>query len=134
MITLEERLAKAAELRRRGYNCAQSVVMAFGDITGLDEAMAAKMTSALGTGVAATREICGVANGMAIVIGMTHGAEPMEKVAAAREANPVLRAFAEANDGRIRCAELKVPGAIRPCDELVLQGVEMLDRHFREKA
>ena len=36
---------KAAELFLGGYNCAQSVVVAFSDLTGLDEAFSARMAS-----------------------------------------------------------------------------------------
>lgn len=134
-MTLEERKEKALDLRRRGYNCAQTVILCFNDLLPLDEPMLARLSSALGTGVAASREICGVANGIAIVIGMRHGAEPSEKVAASREAYPLIEAFRNRNCGRVRCSELKDAqakcGAV-PCNDLILQGIEILHEHLSQ--
>lgn len=127
---LEERLERAAQLRRDGFNCAQALVLSFPDVTLLDDSNGARMTAALGTGCAAMGEICGVANGIAIVIGSLHGADAAAKVPAAREANALLKAFKEGNDGRIICRELKAPGARRACNDLVFQGVELLHNHL----
>lgn len=131
--TLEDRTEHARQLRRQGYNCAQSVILCFDDITGLDCHLIASVTSALGTGVAGNGRICGVANAIALTVGATHGSEPSEKITATKEARPLIIEFAEGNDGRLDCRELKAPGNIRPCDELVVQGVEILHRHFAKK-
>lgn len=129
-MTLEERKEKALELRRKGYNCAQSVLMAFPDITGLDDASAAKICNALGSGVAATGEICGVPNAMAITIGMTLTDAPEDKVKAMKITKPLIEEFAASNQNRIRCADLKGKEGIRPCNDLILQGIEILHNHF----
>ena len=42
---------KAAELFLSGYNCAQSVAVAFCDVTGLDEKMTTRMMSGFGGGM-----------------------------------------------------------------------------------
>ena len=41
----------AEENFRKGYNCAQSVLLAFGDVTGLDDRTAAMLTSSFGGGL-----------------------------------------------------------------------------------
>lgn len=125
-LTLDQRQEKALELRRKGYNCAQSVIMAFPDITGLDNATAARLTSALGAGVGSTGEICGAALGMSIAEGMRHGAEASEKVVAMRGANVLLSRFKAENGNRIVCRELKGKQGVRPCDELILQAITIL--------
>lgn len=132
-MNIEERIERMNELRRQGYNCAQSTLMVFGDITGLDEKQAAVMTSALGAGVAGCGSICGVANAIAIAVGLTHGSEPSEKVAAAKEARPLVEAFAADNGGRLDCRDLKTPGNVRSCNELVEQGVRILHNHFASR-
>ena len=54
---------KAVELFTEGYNCAQAVLLAFSDMTGLDQSFAAKMISSFGGGVGRLREVCGAAAG-----------------------------------------------------------------------
>lgn len=133
MKTLPQRKEKALTLRAAGYNCAQSVLMAFGDITGLSDSEAARICNALGSGVAATGEICGVPNAMAITIGLIHTDNPTEKVASAKEARQLIETFAKLNKGRLRCIDLKGKEDIRPCDQLILQGIEILHTHFTSR-
>ena len=64
---------KAAELFLGGYNCAQSVVVAFSDLTGLDESFSAKMASSFGGGMGRMREVCGAVSGMLMVAGILYG-------------------------------------------------------------
>ena len=53
---------------REGYNCAQSVLLAFGDVTGLDENTAAMLSSSFGGGLGRMREVCGAVSGAAMVL------------------------------------------------------------------
>ena len=48
----------AEELFLSGYNCAQSVVVAFCDVTGLDKGFAAQISSSFGGGMGRMREVC----------------------------------------------------------------------------
>jgi len=58
----------AGELILKGYNCAQSVVVAFCDVTGLEEGFAAKLSSSFGGGMGRMREVCGAVSGMLMVL------------------------------------------------------------------
>lgn len=60
---------RAAELFREGYNCSQSVFVAFCHRFGLDEETAKKVSAGLGGGVGRMREVCGAVSGGAMVIG-----------------------------------------------------------------
>ncbi len=128
-MTLEERKNISRNLRLQGYNCAQSVLLAFEDKTGMDAATAAKISSGLGSGFG-TGEICGVISGMALAQGMTQDADPKSKMKSAKTAASLAREFANLNQGRMRCCELKGKEGIRPCNELVEQGVEILHNYF----
>jgi C_GCAxxG_C_C family probable redox protein len=130
-MTLEDRKATALALHAKGYNCAQCVVMAFADITDLDEATAAKIAMGLGGGVGAQGEICGVITGMAIVEGTTHPASPQEKPASNNAVRTLTNAFCNDN-GYIRCRDLKTQGRI-PCNELILNGVETLHNYLANR-
>ncbi len=133
MQQLSHRIARAKELRAQGYNCAQCTFMVFDDITGLDQDTSARLTAALGTGVGGTREICGVANAMALVEGMTGGSGPTDKVAAMNRAKKVLTRFADANGGCLRCCDLKRPDAPKNCNQLIFEGVEMMHEALQER-
>ena len=64
---------KAAELFLRGRNCAQAIVVAFCDVTGLEESFAAKLSSSFGGGMGRMREVCGAVSGMLMVAGLLYG-------------------------------------------------------------
>lgn len=123
----EERLARAAELHGRGYNCAQCVLMSFEDITGLDETTAARVASGFGSGIGGCGELCGALAGATMANGMRHGAEPRDKIAAGRSSAGIVRKFAALNGERVRCADLKGKPDVRPCSQLIAQAVELLD-------
>lgn len=63
----------AAELFLQGYNCAQAVAVAFGDVTGLAPDFSAKMASSFGGGMGRMREVCGAVSGMLMVAGLLYG-------------------------------------------------------------
>lgn len=68
-INIKEREARAREYFTAGYNCAQSVVMAFSDIMSLDEVGAARIAAPFGGGMGRMREVCGAVSGMTMVAG-----------------------------------------------------------------
>ena len=55
-----KRQDKAEVFFREGYNCSQSVFLAFSDIYGLDEELALRIASSFGAGMGRMREVCGV--------------------------------------------------------------------------
>ena len=65
----EERAERAKAFFNEGYNCAQSVALAFADITSLDEQMVATITAPFGGGMGRMREVCGTVSGMTFVAG-----------------------------------------------------------------
>lgn len=56
-----------------GYNCAQSVLLAFCEETGLSIDQAAKLASTFGGGMGRMREVCGAVSAMFMVQGMMEG-------------------------------------------------------------
>ncbi len=53
-----------------GYNCAQAVLLAYGDKHGLDRDFVLKLASAFGVGMGNTKETCGAATGAVILAGL----------------------------------------------------------------
>lgn len=64
---------KACRLFSEGYNCAQSVFLAYCDVTGMDENTALKLSSSFGGGIGRMREVCGACSGMFMVAGLLYG-------------------------------------------------------------
>ena len=55
-VDVNERAQQARKYFESGYNCAQSVFLAFRDVTGLDEELAAKFSAPFGGGMGRLRE------------------------------------------------------------------------------
>lgn len=64
---------KAMALFKEGYNCAQSVFVAFEEECGLERSCALKLSSSFGGGMGRLREVCGAVSGMFMVAGMLYG-------------------------------------------------------------
>ena len=65
--------ALAKEYFLKGYNCSQAVLISFSDLTGLDEAIAMKLSSSFGGGMGRMREVCGAVSGALMVLGILCG-------------------------------------------------------------
>lgn len=107
---VEERVVRAKEnFRVHGYNCCQSVLLAYSDVLGLDEDTAATLTSGLGGGMGRLREVCGSVTAMFLITGYIHpAADPTIKTDRTANYSLVQEAaskFRELN-GSIVCKEL----------------------------
>lgn len=70
---------RAEELFLEGYNCAQSVLGAFSDLTGLSVEQSAKIASSFGGGMCGMRSTCGSVSGMLMALGIIKGySEPAD--------------------------------------------------------
>ncbi len=112
---------KALEFHKQGYNCAQSVLLANEEHSGLDRKTAASITAGLGGG-AGCRELCGAITGAIITTGLKIGAENRPAVNTIDK--EIVAAFRE-KFGAVRCADLKA--AKIPCDELIAFAAEKTD-------
>ena len=137
---------KARAFFLEGYNCAQAVVCAFGDLTGLETSEAARLASSFGGGMGRLREVCGTVSGALMVLGLLRGyADPKDNAAKTEHYHLVqefVRRFNEIN-GTILCRELlknvkTAPGndpeprtpeyyAQRPCLRHVGEAAEIVD-------
>lgn len=110
MINIEERVAKAQRLfKEEGYNCCQAVVLAYNDLFGIPDDVAASMSSGFGGGMGRMREVCGSVSGMVMLAGLIAPASD-PSVKADRTRNYALvqemsGSFKEMN-GSIVCREL----------------------------
>ncbi len=140
---------KAAELFISGYNCAQTIVVAFGDVTGLEPDFSARLSSSFGGGMGRMREVCGAVSGMLTVAGLLYGYSVPGDDTVKKEhyalVQELSRQFRE-EAGSIVCREiLKDPPAdpaptprtaefyrVRPCTRMVMLAARILDRYIEE--
>ena len=89
-MNIEARVEKAKRLfKEEGYNCCQAVVLAYNDVFGIIDEVAAAMSSGFGGGMGRMREVCGSVSGMVFLSGLLSPADnPSDK--AGRTANYAL--------------------------------------------
>ncbi len=108
-IDVNKRAEQAVAYFKQGYNCAQSVYMAYADLFDLDVNLAAKIIAPLGGGMGRLREVCGAVSGMFLVAGLKHPADnPTDHEAKTRNYAAVQRLaekFKQEN-GSIVCRDL----------------------------
>lgn len=63
----------AVENFKKGYNCAQSVFLAFARDFGFDDETALKLSSSFGGGMGRLREVCGAVSAMFAIAGLKEG-------------------------------------------------------------
>ena len=105
----EDRIQKAVELFKSGYNCSQSVVAAFADMYGFTQEQALRMAASFGGGIGRMRETCGAACGLFLVAGLKTGAtEAADREGKAANYAVVQELAAEfkKRNGSLICAEL----------------------------
>ena len=143
-----ERGVKAAELYVNGYNCAQSVAMAFSDVTGLDEKTSARLVSAFGGGMGRLREVCGAVSGMFFVLSILYGYDSpvdVQKKRVYTDVQALAEKFRKEN-GSIICREiLNNPPSdpnpsprtaeyyrVRPCARMVYTAAQLMEEFIAE--
>lgn len=105
----QERAEQAREYFTSGYNCAQSVFLAYRDITGIDEVLAATISAPFGGGMGRLREVCGAVSGMTMVAGFIAPNSQPNDNENKKNCYATVQALAEefrAENGSIVCREL----------------------------
>ena len=141
---------------RQGYNCAQSVFLAFAEELGLPVEQAALLSGGMGGGIGRMREMCGALSGAILAMGALNGypgpSAPEEKGRLYAEIQDLIRAF-EAKNGSHTCRDLLIAAGLesaavtyptpeqrtpeyyakRPCGRLVGDGAELLEQYLKER-
>ena len=106
---LEGRVRQAVDNFMQGYGCCQSVVAAFADIYGLDDAMAKRIAAGFGGGVGRMRMMCGAVSALVILVGLdcgqTEGDDRQGKSECYKTVQALLAKSKEQN-GSLICAEI----------------------------
>lgn len=151
-VDIESRVELAKELFQSGYNCAQSVAMAFSDIIGEERDTIAKITASFGGGMGRMREVCGAVSGMALLASWFEPCPTAVDAEAKRRNYALVQHFAEQfkqQNGAIVCRTLlgldrqkdeptPSPRSAeyyrkRPCKELVGDAARIIAEYLNNK-
>ena len=92
-----------------GYNCSQSVALAFSDVLGIEKDALARLSSGFGGGMGRMREVCGCFSGIVMVLSQVYGYSDPKANAEKKALYEKIRAAAEKfreDNGSIICKEL----------------------------
>lgn len=148
---MTERAIKARNYFLEGYNCSQSVFLAFCDLTGFDEKTALLVSSSFGGGMGRLREVCGAVSGMFMAAGVLYGyTDPKagpEKMEHYKRIQELAASFKERNSsivcrdilGKIAEDKSFIPSErteeyykSRPCAKMVEDATEILEKYIEQ--
>lgn len=118
---------KALEYHKGGFNCAQSVLAALNEYTGLDDCAALAVSAGFGGGLR-SGEICGAVSGAVMALGLAFPFNDAENAEAkAAIAALAKNCVAKCNEefGCVRCLDLKANGV--SCPELIGRMAEIAE-------
>lgn len=146
MMTKEERCRLALDYHRQHYNCGQSVLGAFRDLTGLTEEQCWGLGSGLGSGMRCGG-ICGAVSGGVLVLGLLHPYTAQEGPEGRRRSVEQVKEFQRRFTQQfhlLNCRELLAERGLHPtptaqavgaddhCGTLIVSAVELLCDYLAE--
>ena len=152
MIDVKQKEQEAVALFKSGYNCCQSVVLAYADFMEQSPEVLATITAPMGAGMGRLREVCGTVTGMFLVSGFLHKAnDPKDlkmKALSYATVQELAKEFTDENGsiicrdllGLIKKEESPVPDERnaeyykkRPCVELVAMSARLVGEKINDK-
>lgn len=130
---MEDRVQKAVELFKSGFNCSQSVVAAYADMYGFTHEQAVRMSASFGGGIGRMRETCGAACGMFLLAGLETGAtEATDREGKAANYAVVQELAAEfkKRNGSLICSELL---GLKPKDPVSTVPEERTSQYYAKR-
>lgn len=142
-------LEKAIDYHKKGFNCSQSVLAAFSDITGLSEQESFSIGGGFGGG-AGTGELCGAISGAIMTLGLLTPVDPADPVGSKKKttmlAKELQKRFSE-KFSALRCRELlqnkavpenatpaiKAMGLTGHCDIMIAAAAEIVEEMLAER-
>ncbi len=146
---MSSRAEQARRNFRQGYNCCQSVLLAFIEDLGLERKALARLGASFGGGIGRMRETCGAVSAMAMVLGLLEGYDqPQDQAgkAALYQRVQALAAQFREEAGSLLCRELlagvqTAPGPLpearteayyqrRPCENYIALAARLLEQEL----
>ena len=144
------RVELANEYHKKGYNCAQSVLAAFSNLTGLSEQASFDIGGGFVAG-AGTGELCGAISGAVMTLGLVTPVDTTDPVGSKKRtmalSKELQKRFSE-KFGALRCQDLlknkfapddttpvaKAMGLTGHCDIMIVTAVEIVEEMLAERS
>ena len=143
------RMETANACHQRGFNCCQSVLAAFSDLTGLSETESFSIGGGFGSG-AGTGELCGAVSGAVMALGLLTPADSADPVGSKKRTMALskeLQKRFQARFGALRCQDLlrrkfvpddstpaaKSLGLTNHCSIMIVTAVELVEELLKER-
>lgn len=126
------RVERALELRRNGYNCAQSVVCAFSDAVDVEEEVLFKIAEGFGTGMGGMQHACGAVVGAVMLNGLLNSSGKANSGSLAktlRMSRQLTQTFEERNGSTV-CKELKgteTGKVLSSCNDCIVEAIKLVE-------
>lgn len=145
-----DRCKLAHEYHRKGFNCSQSVLAVFSDLTGLSQQESFNIAGGFGGG-AATGELCGAISGAIMTLGLVTPVDEKDPVGSKKRTTMLSKEFQKRFSerfGHLRCQDLlknkaqpteeTAPAAMRlgvtgHCDIMIVTAVEIVEQMLSER-
>ncbi len=143
------RFEKAVALHKQGYNCNQSLLAAFTDVTGLSEQASFDLGAGFGAGMF-TGEVCGAISSAVMVLGSATPVDRDDPVASKRRTGALAKEFQkrfQEKFGSLRCSALlktdidpalspaaQAAGVSNRCEVLILSAMEVVEDMLAARA
>ncbi len=127
------RVEKASEYHKKGYNCCQAVLCAFAEELGVDMQTAFRIGEGFGLGMGCMEGTCGALSGAIMTVGLKKSTgnleKPDSKAASYQLSKEMLLKFKERSGSTI-CRELKGVGTgvvLCSCPQCIENGVKVAE-------
>ena len=146
-----DRCKLANDYHTKGFNCSQSVLAAFSDLTGLSEQESCNIAGGFGGG-AGTGELCGAVTGAVMTLGLLTPVDMGDPVGSKKRSVALSTEFQKRFSERfgfLRCSDLlknkavpteeTAPAAVRlgitgHCSVMIVTAVEVVEEMLSESA
>ena len=118
-----DRYEKARDYHKRGFNCCQSVLASFTDLTGMSEQECFDIAGGFGAG-AGTGELCGAITGAAMTLGRLTPVDPADPVGSKK------RTVALSDERTPAAARMGLTGH---CDIMIVTAVEIVEEILNQR-
>ncbi|MBQ1182856.1 MAG: C_GCAxxG_C_C family protein [Clostridia bacterium] len=125
---------EALTLHKKGFNCAQAVLLPFSEELGLDRKTAMAIAEGFGAGMGGCKLTCGALSAAIMIAGMKNSSRdlmlPNSKTSTYALCREINEAF-EKEIGSCICGEIKGIATGKPlktCDECIIAGAKLAEK------
>ncbi len=125
---------EALTLHKKGFNCAQAVLIPFAEELGLTKEQAMRISEGFGAGMGACKLTCGALSAAIMVAGLKNSTASLTLPNSKQSTYSICRELTEAFEKEVGSAQcfdirgLSTKQPLKSCDECVMVGARLAER------